>query len=127
MSRFLCTKHHEWILANDDGSAVIGITDHAQSELGDIVYVELPDIGDSFEAAEEFGSLESVKAVAEVYLPASGEITEVNELLEEHPDMVNKNPLESGWLIKINITNADALDGLMDEEAYKAFVASESK
>jgi len=127
MSSILCTKHHEWILANEDGTAVIGITDHAQSELGDIVYVELPDIGDEFEAEEEFGSLESVKAVAEVYLPASGEVIEVNELLEEHPDMVNKNPLESGWLIKIKISNPDGLANLMDEAAYKEFVASESK
>jgi len=124
MDNYRYTKQHEWILDSEDG-AVIGISDHAQEQLGDIVYVELPEVGDSFDAGEEFGSLESVKAVAEVYMPVGGEVIEVNELLEEHPEMVNKNPMESGWLIKIKIADPAELDELMDMGAYETYVGEE--
>lgn len=120
------TDQHEWILDTDTGS-IIGITAHAQSELGDIVYVELPEVGDTFEKGEEFGSLESVKAVAEVYMPAAGEIVEINSVLEETPELVNQNPHESGWLIKVKLNDASELGELMDAEAYAKFVEEESK
>ena len=120
------SKQHEWILETDTG-AIIGITHHAQEQLGDIVYVELPEVGDSFEKEEEFGSLESVKAVAEVFMPISGCIVEINELLEDHPDMVNKNPHESGWLVKVKMDEGESLDDMMDAAAYQAFVEEESK
>ena len=120
------TKKHEWVLHTDEG-AVVGITHHAQDQLGEIVYVELPDIGAELAVEEEFGSLESVKAVAEVFMPVSGEILEVNEMLEEHPDMVNQNPHESGWLIKVKMTDEKELEGLMDATAYADYVEQESK
>lgn len=126
MENYRFTKQHEWILNSDEG-AVIGITDHAQEQLGDIVYVELPEVGDSFDEEAEFGSLESVKAVAEVYMPVNGEVIEINELLEDHPEMVNKNPFESGWLIKIKLEDASVLDDMMNHDEYKEYVASESE
>ncbi len=125
MDNYRFTKQHEWILDAEDG-AVLGISDHAQEQLGDIVYVELPEVGDSFDAGEEFGSLESVKAVAEVYMPVGGEVIEINELLEEHPEMVNKNPMESGWLVKIKVGDRSELEELMDATAYAKYVEEES-
>ena len=124
MDNYRFTKQHEWILDGADG-AVIGISDHAQEQLGDIVYVELPEVGDTFDAGEEFGSLESVKAVAEVYMPVGGEVIEINELLDEHPEMVNKNPMESGWLIKVKIADPAELEELMDSGAYETYVGEE--
>lgn len=120
------SKDHEWVFV-DEGLATVGITYHAQEQLGDIVYVELPDLGATLALNDEMGSLESVKAVAEVFSPCSGEVEEVNELLEDHPEMVNKNPHESGWLVKLKLSNPAELDKLMDAAAYTAFVAAESK
>ena len=125
--KYRYSKEHEWIHVNEDGTAVIGITHHAQNQLGDIVYVDLPDVGDTFDEGEEFGSLESVKAVAEVFLPLTGEIIEINEMLEEHPEMVNSNPHESGWLIKLKIADKSQLDKHMDAAAYGAFAEQEAE
>jgi len=120
------SKDHEWICVTEE-HAVVGITQHAQAQLGDIVYVELPDVGDGFDKGEELGSLESVKAVAEIFSPCSGEILEVNELLEEHPEMVNQNPHESGWLVKIKPSDPDEFEELLTAAQYAAFVEEESK
>jgi glycine cleavage system H protein len=120
------TKEHEWVLIEGD-TATIGITDHAQSQLGDIVYVELPEAEESFGSGDEFGSVESVKAVAEVYMPISGEVLEVNEALEDQPELVNKDPHDDGWLIKIKITDTSELEDLMDHNEYQELVESESE
>jgi glycine cleavage system H protein len=98
--------------------AVIGISDYAQDQLGDIVFVELPQVGDTFEKGVEFGTVESVKAVSELYMPLGGEVVAVNETLEESPELVNNDPYSGGWMIKIKPSNADEMDQLMRKEAY---------
>ena len=117
------SKDHEWIRIEDD-ICVVGITDYAQDELGEVVFVELPEPGQTFDAHDEIGSIESVKAVAEVYTPVSGEVVEVNEALEEAPETVNKDPHGDGWLVKIRHSSADELGELMDVEAYQHFLDS---
>jgi len=124
-SKYQYTKEHEWLLVKGD-QATIGITHHAQDQLGDIVYVELPEVGETFAAGDEFGSVESVKAVAEIFMPIDGEILETNADLEDSPDLVNQNPHDGGWLVKIRISDPSQLKGLMDASAYEAFVAEES-
>jgi len=119
------TKEHEWVNVSGD-KATIGITDHAQSELGDIVFVELPEIGDTFEMGEEFGSVESVKAVSELFCPIDCEITGTNEALEEQPDLVNESPMEGGWMVMVQIADPSQLESLMLTEAYEKFVEEES-
>ena len=119
------TKEHEW-LSLDGDVAVIGITEHAQEQLGDIVYVELPEVGDTFATGDEFGSVESVKAVAEVFMPIAGEIVAINEALEDAPETVNKDPHDDGWLLKLKIEDPSELDDLMDHEAYEEFIQEES-
>lgn len=116
------TKEHEWLKIEDD-VCTVGITDFAQKELGEVVFVDLPEVGASFEAEEELGSLESVKAVAEVYAPLTGEVTEVNEALEDAPELVNEEPHAGGWLCKMKIADGADLSSLMDAEAYEAFTA----
>jgi len=111
------TKDHEW--AKKSGETVtIGINDYAQDQLGEIVFVELPEIGDSFSKGDEFGSVESVKAVSEIYIPISGEIVEINQGLEDAPELVNQSCYTDGWLIKVKPSNASELDSLMDKAAY---------
>ncbi|CAM2067852.1 glycine cleavage system protein GcvH [Sulfidibacter corallicola] len=122
----LYSKEHEWLSVDGD-TALIGITHHAQDQLGDIVYVDLPDVDSEFEIGEEFGSVESVKAVAEVFMPIGGTIVEVNEDLEDSPEAVNKDPHGKGWLIKIKIADQSELEKLLSAEAYEAFVKEESK
>jgi glycine cleavage system H protein len=117
------SKDHEWVRIEDD-ICVIGITDYAQDELGEVVFVELPEAGQSFDAHDEIGSIESVKAVAEVYTPVGGEVVEVNETLEEAPETVNKDPHGEGWLVKIRVASTDELGELMDVEAYQNFLDS---
>ena len=117
------SKDHEWIRIEDD-ICVVGITDYAQDELGEVVFVELPEAGQTFDAHDEIGSIESVKAVAEVYTPISGEVVAVNEMLEEAPETVNKDPHGEGWLVKIRVTSTDELGELMDVEAYQHFLDS---
>lgn len=114
------TKEHEWIRV--EGSAgVIGITDFAQQQLGDVVYVELPDVGSTITAGQVFGTIESVKAVSELFAPVSGEVTETNGSLKDRPDHVNSKPHET-WMLKVKMTNAGELGSLMDAGAYEALI-----
>jgi len=119
------TPAHEYV--NVDGKiAAIGITDFAQSALGDIVYVDLPDVGDELEKGDSFGSVESVKAASDVYAPVSGTVVEINELLNDEPDLVNKSPQDKGWFIKIECDDSSELDDLMKPDAYKALCEKEA-
>ena len=120
----LYSKDHEWIYREED-VVRIGITDFAQQELGDIVFVDLGDTGRTVGAAEELGTIESVKAVAEVYAPVSGEVVEVNEALADNPEQVNEAPLEDGWLARIKLGDPAELDALMDHAAYTSFLEEE--
>jgi glycine cleavage system H protein len=120
-SEFKYSKEHEWVLIEGD-TATIGITDYAQGELGDVVFVELPEVGASFAKTEAFGTIEAVKAVSELYLPIAGEVVEINAKLEDDAGLVNQDPYGDGWMIKVKISDAADLEELMDSEAYKALV-----
>jgi glycine cleavage system H protein len=120
------TKEHEWVDVKG-GVAAIGITDYAQHELGDVVFVELPKVGAKIEAGKTFGTVESVKAVSDIYAPASGEVVEANEILHNTPEKINTDPHGEGWLIKVNLADAAAVNSLMDAAAYEAYIASQSK
>ena len=111
------SESHEWVKADGD-TARIGITDYAQDQLGDIVFVELPDVGESFEKGAEFGTVESVKAVSELYLPVSGEIVAINGALEDAPELINNSPFSDGWMIEVRLDDSSELDALMDKDAY---------
>ncbi|MCM1030563.1 MAG: glycine cleavage system protein GcvH [Oscillibacter sp.] len=115
------TKEHEWIRVEGD-EAFVGITDYAQSQLGDIVFVECETVGDTLEAGDTFGTIEAVKTVSELYLPASGEVLEFNEALEDEPELVNKDPYGKGWIVKISLTDKSQINDLLDAEAYKAII-----
>ena len=115
------TKDHEWVSIEND-IATIGITQFAQSELGDIVYVEVDTLGETFEAEEVFGSVEAVKTVSDLFLPVSGEIIEFNDLLESEPEKVNDDPYGEGWMIKVKISNLSELENLMTAEDYKKMI-----
>ncbi|WP_086608630.1 glycine cleavage system protein GcvH [Erythrobacter donghaensis] len=115
------TDEHEWIDVEDD-VATVGITDYAQGQLGDIVFVELPEVGAMIEQGKDAAVVESVKAASDVYAPITGEVTEVNPALEDDPALVNSSPEEDGWFFKMTIAAEAELDALMDEDAYKAFV-----
>jgi glycine cleavage system H protein len=115
------TKDHEWVRVEGD-VAIVGITDFAQSELGDIVYVEVETVDESLDAEEVFGTVEAVKTVSDLFLPVSGEITEFNEKLEDEPELVNTDPYGDGWMIKIAISDAAQLEGLMTADAYKELI-----
>ena len=117
------SKDHEWVRVEGD-TAVIGITDHAQDQLGDVVYVELPKAGDEFAANESFGSVESVKAVSDLYAPVSGTIVEANIILEDQPELVNASPYGQGWMIVIKLSNSKEMDGLMSAADYEKLVAA---
>ena len=117
------SKEHEWVRVEGE-SATVGISEHAVSELGDITFVELPEIGNTVSKDESVAFIESVKAASDVYTPVSGEITEVNERLEDEPEIINASPLDEGWIYKIKVSDSSELDSLMDEEAYKAYIAS---
>ena len=121
MSALRFTKDHEWVLLDGD-LAIVGITDYAQSQLGDVVYVELPEIGRRVEQGKEAAVVESVKAASEVYAPVSGEVAEVNETLAADPAKVNTDPMGEGWFLKLRIDNPVELDALMDQAAYQRFV-----
>jgi glycine cleavage system H protein len=110
-------EDHEWILRKGD-TVKIGISDYAQDQLGDIVFVELPEVGDSFNKGDEFGTVESVKAVSELYLPISGEIAGINKALEDSPELVNTDPYKDGWMIEVRPGNPQELDELLDRNAY---------
>ncbi len=124
--KYRYTKDHEWIRA-DGGVATIGITDYAQHELGDVVFVELPKPGAKIEAGKSFGTVESVKAVSEIYAPASGEVVEANVALNDAPEKINSDPHGAAWLIKIRLANPAELSALMDAAAYEAFIANKGK
>lgn len=113
------TKEHEWIRVDDDGTAFVGITDHAQESLGDITFVEMPELGNAYSVGDAFGVVESVKAASDLYMPIDAEILEVNESLESEPEKVNNDPYQDGWMVKIKITDASQLDGLLTPEAYQ--------
>jgi glycine cleavage system H protein len=120
----LYTENHEWIRVEGD-QARAGITDFAQSELSDVVYVELPEPGDSFDKGEVYATVESVKAAADCYLPAGGEILEINEELEDSPELVNTDPFGEAWFVRFQIADAADLDDLMDPQAYEEFCEEE--
>lgn len=115
------TKEHEWIRVEGE-EAFVGITDYAQSQLGDIVFVECETVGDNLEAGDTFGTIEAVKTVSDLYLPVGGEILEFNEELEGNPELVNKDPYGKGWIVKIKINNEDELDGLLNASAYQGII-----
>ena len=115
------TKDHEWVLI-DNNIATIGITNFAQGELGDIVYVEVDTVGEKFDAEEVFGSVEAVKTVSDLFLPLTGEIIEFNELLESEPEKVNDDPYGEGWMIKVQISDSSEIDNLMSAEEYKTMI-----
>jgi glycine cleavage system H protein len=121
MSTFRFTRDHEWIRLEGE-LAIVGITDYAQSQLGDVVYVELPEIGHRVGKGKEAAVVESVKAASEVYAPASGEVAAINETLTTDPATVNADPMGDGWFIKLRLDDPQELDGLMDEEGYKRFI-----
>ena len=114
-------RSHEWVRIDDD-VAVIGISDHAQSELGDIVYVELPDVDGELSAGDVCGTIESVKAASDMYTPVSGTVIEVNEALDDAPETLNSSPYDEGWILKIQISDAAELEKMLDAEGYQAFL-----
>lgn len=111
------TEDHEWSKL-ENGEVTIGICDYAQDQLGDVVFVELPQVGDAFDKGQEFGTVESVKAVSELFIPLGGEVTAVNENLEDTPELVNSEPYTGGWMVKLKPADASELDGLMTKDAY---------
>ncbi len=123
MSERRYTEEHEWVLLEGD-TATLGISDYAQEQLGDVVYVELPEAGAEFAEGAEIATVESVKAASEIYAPVAGEVVEVNGALDETPELVNSDPFGDGWFLKIKVTDAAAVAKLMDENAYKEHVES---
>ncbi len=114
---------HEWARVEADGTVTVGITDHAQEELGDVVYVETPEVGTGVNAGEEAGVVESVKAAADIFSPISGEVIAVNEALEDEPETVNSSPYDDGWFFKVKPTSLDDLDDALDMDAYQAHIS----
>jgi len=120
------SKEHEWVRDNSDGTVTVGITDHAQDALGDLVYVELPEVGRKVEAAEACAVVESVKAASDIYSPLGGEVTETNVTLGDAPESINDDPYGEGWIFKLRLSDGSQLDGLLDASAYEALVAEEA-
>lgn len=116
------TKDHEWLKDLGDGTVSIGITDYAQSSLGDVTFVELPAVGDSFNAGDSFGVVESVKAASDLYMPVGGEVLEINEALESEPEKVNSSPYEDAWLLKLKLNSPAEITQLMSAEDYRNIV-----
>lgn len=119
------TNEHEWIKVEGD-IAVMGISDHAQHELGDVVYVELPAVGDSFSKGDALGNIESVKAVSDIYAPLTGEVAEVNAELEDNPELINQSPYERGWIVKIKMNNTEEMNDLLSYGEYQKMLEAES-
>jgi glycine cleavage system H protein len=115
------TKEHEWV-REDGGIVTVGITDHAQGELGDIIFVEFPEIGQEIERDEPFGTIEAVKTVADLFAPISGTVTEINEKLDDSPESVNQDPYGDGWMVKVSVSEADELDNLMSSDQYREMI-----
>jgi glycine cleavage system H protein len=122
-SDYLYSREHEWVRVMDD-ICVLGITEFAQQELGEVVFVELPEVGQVFNAQDELGTIESVTAVAEVYSPVAGEVVEINDAVVDDPEMLNDDPHGEGWLVKIRFSSADDLKALMNAEAYEEYIKS---
>ncbi|MCU1237496.1 MAG: glycine cleavage system protein [Candidatus Solibacter sp.] len=118
------TKEHEWVLA-DGGTGTVGITDHAQQELGDIVYVDLPKVGSHVEAGKSLGSVESVKAVSDIYSPVTGEVVEINQTLADAPESLNSDPHGAAWLVKIKLDSAEEIQNLMSSADYLSYIGAE--
>jgi glycine cleavage system H protein len=125
-SDYRYTKEHEWVHVEGD-TGTIGITSYAQHELGDVVFVELPNVGAALTAGASFGTIESVKAVSDIYAPVSGQVTQINTTLTDAPEKINQDPHGEGWLIKAKLTNSAELSKLMDAAAYEAYVAEKEK
>ncbi|WP_286237836.1 glycine cleavage system protein GcvH [Neptuniibacter halophilus] len=125
-TNYLFAPSHEWVLDNGDGTVTLGISDHAQELLGDVVFVELPEVGREVNAGEEFSLVESVKAASDIYASVSGEVIEVNEALEDSPETVNDSPFGDGWIVKIKLADASELENLLNAEAYQATIAEEA-
>ncbi len=123
-SKYLYSEDHEWLHVEAD-LCTLGITDYAQSELGEVVYVDLPEVGDTFDAGEEAGAIDSSKTSADIFTPVAGEVVEVNAALEDAPELVNEDAHGKGWLIKLRMSSSDGLDGLMSAEKYEEFVAAQ--
>jgi glycine cleavage system H protein len=119
------TRSHEWLRRNEDGTVTVGITDHAQEQLGDMVYVEIPEVGQALAANDACAVVESVKAASDVYAPVDGEVVEVNDSLTDNPEAVNQDAFGKGWIMKIKPSDAAQIDTLLDATGYEAFVASE--
>jgi len=119
---FLFTDDHEWVDINDD-IATIGITDYAQGELGDIVFIEFPDLNTEFQKGESIGTIEAVKTVADIYMPLSGKIVALNDELNDNPSLVNNNPFDKGWMLKVQIMHKDEVSELMNTEKYNNFTS----
>ncbi|WP_154202584.1 glycine cleavage system protein GcvH [Vibrio harveyi] len=119
------TDSHEWVRDNGDGTATIGISEHAQEMLGDVVFVDLPDVEDEVEAGESFSLVESVKAASDIYSPITGEVVEINEELEDSPELINEEPYEGGWIVKVKLSNPSELDDLKDAEEYLSSIEEE--
>ena len=125
MTKMLYTKEHEWLRVSDD-VATVGISDHAQEQLGEIVFVDLPEIGKKVGQNDDMAVIESVKAASDVFAPISGEVVEVNETLADEPGQVNESPELNGWFCKLKVSNPSELDDLMDPDAYKTFLETKS-
>lgn len=125
-NEFRYTKEHEWVSIDGD-TGTVGITDHAQSQLGDVVFVELPQVGVRTQSMQSFGTVESVKAVSDVYSPLTGQVTEVNETLVDAPEKLNESPHGDGWLIKLQIEDKTEIETLMTAEAYQAYIDAEKE
>lgn len=123
-SEFIYTEDHEWVHVEGD-VCTLGITTYAQNELGEVVYVDLPEVGDTFDAGDEIGAIDSSKTSADVYTPVAGEVVEVNEDLEDAPEKVNEDAHGDGWLIKLRMSSTDGLDGLMSAEQYQEFAGGQ--
>ncbi|RYM06200.1 glycine cleavage system protein GcvH [Sporolactobacillus sp. THM7-7] len=118
----LYSKEHEWVKKEENGHILVGITEYAQKELGDIVFVELPETEDELSAGDSFGSVESVKTVSELYAPVGGKVTKINDSLEDSPELVNESPYEKAWMIEMSVNESD-FDGLLDADAYEKLIS----
>ncbi len=119
------SREHEWLRVGDDGAALVGITHFAQDELGDVVFVELPDVGDEVGQFEKMGEIESVKAVSDLYSPVSGTVVERNDALTDAPELVNDSPYEDGWMLRVEVSDSSEVDNLLSAAEYEAFLADE--
>ncbi len=122
IANLLYSKEHEWVLQLEGNQVRIGISDYAQKQLGDIVFVETPQVDDEISANDSVGTIESVKAVSEIYTPVSGTVVSVNEELEDAPETINEHPFEAGWLIEVEMSNPEELESLLNEDEYQAFI-----